>query len=218
MQQLTRFIVLPALVGALLGLMIMWFLSDSQAGAKPGYAAAVARATPAVVNIQTRTIRVDNPLCRFYRGLCEAFPSRAQQSLGSGVILRSDGYILTNEHVVGGADEILVMFANGQVVTAEVIGSDLHTDLAVIKVAANGLPVIPQAEADDIQVGDIALAIGNRLASATAFPRALSRRWQGPASHASPTMILSRPTRLSAPAIPGVRWWTFAAACWVSTP
>ncbi|MEM7003123.1 MAG: trypsin-like peptidase domain-containing protein, partial [Pseudomonadota bacterium] len=161
MQQLTRFIVLPALVGALLGLLIMWFLSDSQASAKPGYAAAVARATPAVVNIQTRTIRVDNPLCRFYRGLCEAFPSRAQQSLGSGVILRSDGYILTNEHVVGGADEILVMFANGQVVTAEVIGSDLHTDLAVIKVAANGLPVIPQAEADDIQVGDIALAIGN---------------------------------------------------------
>lgn len=84
-----------------------------------------------------------------------------QNSLGSGVIVREDGYVLTNKHVVDEADEILVMFANSQTTTAQVIGTDPHTDLAVIKVSATGLPVIPQLEGETPRVGDIALAIGN---------------------------------------------------------
>lgn len=160
MSQLTRFIMLPALVGALLGIGIILF--NTMSTNKPGYAQAVAVAAPAVVNIHTRTVRPANPICRFYKQLCQRFGNNAQvqRSLGSGVIVRSDGHILTNEHVVKGADEILVMFANGQRANAQVIGSDPHTDLAVIKVSATQLPTIPLSE-DHAEVGDIALAIGN---------------------------------------------------------
>ncbi|MEQ9451472.1 MAG: trypsin-like peptidase domain-containing protein [Pseudomonadales bacterium] len=160
MSQLTRFIMLPALIGALLGIGIILF--NTLSNSKPGFASAVAVAAPAVVNIHTRTVQQANPICRFYKQLCQRFGNNAQikRSLGSGVILQSDGHILTNEHVVKGAHEILVMFANGQIANASVIGSDPHTDLAVIKVTAENLPVVPLAEAD-AEVGDIALAIGN---------------------------------------------------------
>ena len=160
MSQLTRFIMLPALVGAVLGLGIVVWKANSND--RPGYASAVSAAAPAVVNIHTKTVR-HSPLCRYYRELCQRLGDRGrvQRSLGSGVILRKDGYILTNEHVVRGADEILAMFANGQIATAQVIGTDPHTDLAVIRVAANNLPVIPHSPETEAQVGDIALAIGN---------------------------------------------------------
>ena len=132
---------------------------------KPGYALAVASATPAVVNIQTTKITRVSPLCQIpmYRRLCDAYPGNTplQNSLGSGVIVRSDGYILTNHHVVAEADAIQVMFANNQRTTAQVIGSDRHTDLALIKVEATGLPVIPYDPDEQVRVGDIALAIGN---------------------------------------------------------
>ncbi len=164
MSQLTRFIMLPAIVGAALGIGIIAFKPDSNGG-KPGFADAVALAAPAVVNIYTTKITRSNPLCDFpqYSLLCRRFGGRAQvqNSLGSGVIMRADGYVLTNEHVVKGADEILVMFANNQTTTAQVIGTDPHTDLAVIKVSADGLPVIPQIDEELPQVGDVALAIGN---------------------------------------------------------
>ena len=108
---------------------------------------AVSRAAPAVVNIYSTKITRRGVICRNpqYRALCEAFPSepQVQNSLGSGVIVREDGLVLTNQHVVAQADEILVMFANNQTTSAQVIGSDAHTDPAVIKVAARGLPVIP---------------------------------------------------------------------------
>ncbi|MGK0221844.1 MAG: serine protease DegS [Limisphaerales bacterium] len=160
MSQLTRFIMIPALIGALLGIGIILFNSTGET--KPGYASAVELAAPAVVNIHTRTIRHANPICRFYKQLCQRFGNNAQvqRSLGSGVILQADGYIVTNEHVVKGADEILVMFANGQIAEASLIGTDPHTDLAVIQVTAEDLPVIPVSSSPG-QVGDIALAIGN---------------------------------------------------------
>lgn len=164
MTQLTRFIFVPAGIGAIVGLAII-LLSGAQDNDRPGYANAVAKAAPAVVNIYSTKITQRSPLCRIpaYRALCEAFPGRQQlqNSLGSGVIVREDGYVLTNKHVVDGADEIIVMFANNQTTTAEVIGTDRHTDLAVIKVAANGLPVIPELGNDQPRVGDVALAIGN---------------------------------------------------------
>ncbi|MEM9621355.1 MAG: trypsin-like peptidase domain-containing protein [Pseudomonadota bacterium] len=163
MSPVTRFVLVPALIGVVLGLAIM--LYKNSAPTKPGFAAAVNRAAPAVVNIYSTKITRQGLLCRIpaYRELCKAFGSapQVQNSLGSGVIVRADGYVLTNHHVVAEADEILVMFANNQTTSARVIGSDPHTDLAVIKVAAQGLPVIPQLQDESPQVGDVALAIGN---------------------------------------------------------
>ncbi len=163
MNPLARFVLFPAIAGAGLGLVIMMFNNDTNE--KPGYAEAVARAAPAVVNIYSSKFSQRGLLCRIpaYRELCNTFGGapQVQNSLGSGVIVREDGYVLTNNHVVEGADEILVMFANHQTLSAEVIGSDPHTDLAVIRVAAAGLPVIPKLADDTPQVGDVALAIGN---------------------------------------------------------
>jgi len=164
MTQLTRFIFVPAAIGALVGLAII-VLNTQGDSSRPGFATAVAKAAPAVVNIYSTKITQRSPLCRIpaYRALCEVFPGRQQlqNSLGSGVIVREDGYVLTNKHVVDGADEIIVMFANNQTTTANVIGTDQHTDLAVIKVAASGLPVIQELGDDQPRVGDVALAIGN---------------------------------------------------------
>ena len=163
MKQITRFILFPALVGAVLGLAII-LLGDEHT-ARPGFAEAVSKASPAVVNIYSTKITERSMLCRIpaYKDLCAAFGAspQVQNSLGSGVIVSSDGYVVTNNHVVSEADEILVMFANHQTTTAQVIGNDPHTDLAVIKVNATGLPVIALSDAADPQVGDIALAIGN---------------------------------------------------------
>ncbi len=163
MSQLTRFILIPAVVGAFLGIAIIG-LQATQTD-KPGYASAVSKAAPAVVNIYASKLSRSGLPCRNpnYRSLCERFPGNAQvqNSLGSGVIIRNDGYILTNEHVIKEADEILVMFANNQTAIAQVIGSDPHTDLAVVKVAAQNLPVISQLHGDLPEVGDVALAIGN---------------------------------------------------------
>lgn len=172
MTQITRFVVAPAIFGALLGLSFVIFsnLWGSGAGplrpdSRPGYASAVARAAPAVVNIYSTKIAHRSPLCQIpaYRPLCEAFPGeqQVQNSLGSGVIVQADGYVLTNQHVVEGADEIIVMFANHQTTTAQVIGADPHTDLAVIKVPAANLPVIEEVQNERPRVGDVALAIGN---------------------------------------------------------
>ena len=163
MTQITRFILFPAIIGAFLGLIIIFF--NASQDSRPGYAIAVAKAAPAVVNIYSTKITQSSMLCRIpaYKELCAAFGAepQVQNSLGSGVIVSADGYVLTNQHVVAGADEILVMFANNQTTTAQVIGTDPHTDLAVIKVAARGLPTIPRPDSTQPRVGDVALAIGN---------------------------------------------------------
>jgi serine protease Do len=87
--------------------------------------------------------------------------SRQEQSLGSGVIVTEDGYILTNSHVVEGADEVKVVLDSGKEYSAKVIGTDPPSDSAVIKIEAKALPAITIANSDDLQVGDITLAIGN---------------------------------------------------------
>jgi len=84
------------------------------------------------------------------------------QALGSGVIISADGYILTANHVVDGADEIKVALANGgQEFTAKVIGADAPTDVAILKISAKDLPVITMADSDKLEVGDVVLAVGN---------------------------------------------------------
>lgn len=118
------------------------------------YAKGVSRATPAVVNIYSEEIQPNS-----------IYGSRPQKStrLGSGVIMTSDGYILTNFHVVQNADLILVLQQNGQRHPAELIGYDIYTDLAVLKVNAKNLPVIPQKADQKSLTGDVVLAIGNPL-------------------------------------------------------
>ncbi|MEA3194968.1 MAG: serine protease DegQ [Betaproteobacteria bacterium] len=132
------------------------------------YNAAVQRATPSVVNIFTskeiRTPRhplLNDPIFRRFFG--EQLPDEAQRasSLGSGVIVSTSGYVLTNHHVVEAADEIEVALADGKKLLAKVVGNDPETDLAVLRVNAESLPAITFGSAENLRVGDVVLAIGN---------------------------------------------------------
>ncbi len=133
------------------------------------YSEAVTRAAPAVVNIYTsKTIvhkshpLLDDPLLRQFFGNRLGIPrKRTQNSLGSGVIISSQGYVLTNNHVIQNADEIKILLADGRNVTADVVGIDPETDLAVLKVDQQELPSITVGKSDQVRVGDIVLAIGN---------------------------------------------------------
>ncbi|MDB5935680.1 MAG: 2-alkenal reductase [Massilia sp.] len=137
------------------------------AGPAPGsYRDAAGRAMPAVVNILTsKALRQNHPLLRdpfFRKFFGDRMPRDEQQSsLGSGVIVSPDGYILTNNHVVEAADEIEVVLADGRKAPAKVVGTDPETDLAVIRIAARNLPVIVLGHAEQARVGDVVLAIGN---------------------------------------------------------
>jgi serine peptidase DegS len=134
------------------------------------YAGAVARAAPAVVTIyankviSTRQVLMpSNPvLQRMFPGI-EVGPPRKQrqQSLGSGVIASTDGYVLTNNHVIEGAEEIQVVLYDGSATRASIIGTDAETDLAVLKIEAPNLPSIAIADKTPPNVGDVVLAIGN---------------------------------------------------------
>jgi len=130
------------------------------------YAAAVQVAAPAVVNIYTtQKIRQQmHPLMQdpfFRRFFGEGLPEeRMESSLGSGVIVSPEGYVLTNNHVVAKADEIRVALKDGRETTAKVVGTDPGTDLAVLKITLGQLPVLP-FRASPMQVGDVVLAIGN---------------------------------------------------------
>ncbi len=134
------------------------------------YASAVARAAPAVVSIyankviSTRQILVPtNPvLQRMFPGIPIGPPlQQRQQSLGSGVIVGVEGYVLTNNHVIQGAEEIQILLYDGRVTRARVIGTDADTDLAVLKIDATNLPSIAIADKTPLNVGDVVLAIGN---------------------------------------------------------
>jgi serine protease DegS len=157
----------PAVIGASLGLAVTFvlFLNDAP-NDKPGYAAAVRQAGPSVVNIYSSKV-LEPAVCQqpWFREWCERFadvdPEQMQTSLGSGVIAQPGGYILTNYHVIAGADEIFVMFADGVSTIARLIGADPETDLAVIQVATQGLTPIEIPSSDQVEVGDLVLAIGN---------------------------------------------------------
>jgi serine protease DegQ len=127
------------------------------------YAIAAKRAMPAVVSVYTtKEIRaLDNPLLeRFFGQRGQSQPERVA-SLGSGVIASADGYVVTNHHVVQAADEISVSLADSRRFDAKVIGADPETDLAVLKIDAEKLPVITFGKAESLAVGDVVLAIGN---------------------------------------------------------
>ncbi len=129
----------------------------------PGsFAPAAKKAAPAVVSINTikavRHPRSNDPWFQFFFG---DQGTQEQAGLGSGVIISTDGYILTNNHVVEGADDIEVTLTDSRQAKAQVIGTDPETDLAVLKIALDKLPVIVLGNSDQIDVGDRVLAIGN---------------------------------------------------------
>jgi serine protease Do len=139
-----------------------------------GFAPVVKKVLPAVVNISsTRVVKTSGEQIpfndRFFRDFFgNDFPrqfnmprEQRRQGLGSGVITTPDGYILTNNHVVEGADEVKVSLHDGREFTAKVAGNDARTDLAVLKIEAKDLPVATLTDSSKVQVGDIVLAIGN---------------------------------------------------------
>jgi len=138
-----------------------------EAATMPGTFAPVVKAVlPAVVNISSTTVirtsgRGDNPFEDLFPGL--RMPDRPfrQQGEGSGVIVSADGYIVTNNHVVDGATELNVSLADKREMKARVIGKDAKTDIALIKVDAKDLPHATLGSSANVEVGDIALAIGN---------------------------------------------------------
>ncbi|MDV2439802.1 trypsin-like peptidase domain-containing protein [Acinetobacter gerneri] len=145
-------------------------VNTSRSGGVVSYSAAVKVAAPAVVNIFTtqkvnnRTINplLNDPAFREFFGdqLPRQNENEKENSLGSGVIVRPDGYILTNNHVIAQADQIVVGLQDGRRAVAKVIGTDPDTDLAVIKIELDKLPVLPFKLSGN-EVGDVVLAIGN---------------------------------------------------------
>ncbi len=135
------------------------------------YAQAVKRAAPAVVKISTaRVVTIkphpffDDPVFRqFFGGGNDLIRPRkhVQTGLGSGVIISDKGYLLTNHHVIKDADKIQVALRDGRTAAAKIIGTDPDTDLAVLKIELDQLPVITLADSDALHIGDVALAIGN---------------------------------------------------------
>jgi S1-C subfamily serine protease len=139
-------------------------------GLPTSYSAIVDKVAPAVA-----TVRVEKPIDGAQAGLPEPFRDffgprfrdegqpRREAGLGSGVIIRPDGYILTNHHVVGGAVRIAVDLADGRSLEGTLVGSDAASDLAVLRVSATGLSTVPYGDSEQVKVGDVVLAFGNPL-------------------------------------------------------
>ncbi len=131
------------------------------------FAAAARRAAPAVVSVTATKLatnpHADDPRFKFFFGdrAPDSAPNRRQLGLGSAVIVAPEGYLLTNHHVVEGASEIEVQLADGRSTQARLVGSDVETDIAVLKIDLPNLPVLALGDVRALQVGDAVLAIGN---------------------------------------------------------
>lgn len=183
MRQLISFLGWPIVIGLIAGLAAImskpslryafgeqishFFIPQNQQPVS--YAQAVNRAAPAVVNIFTRK-RInsprnplfDDPLFRHYFNSADIpQQQRMSSALGSGVIINKEGYLLTNNHVISDAEEIIVSLFDGREVKAAIIGSDPETDLAVLKIPAKDISSITLGEPQKTRIGDVVLAIGN---------------------------------------------------------
>jgi len=125
------------------------------------YADAVDRTAPSVVSIYTQSVEFQQVSPRLRKILGTAYVARSRQDMGSGVLVSQDGYILTNNHVISQVQNISVGLWDGRFAAAEVVGNDPETDLAVLKIDLDGLPVAPLAKDPKVRVGDVVLAIGN---------------------------------------------------------
>ena len=169
---------LPAFVGALLLIYAALLSGPAQAASRglPDFTDLVEDESDAIVNISTRYSQ-GNPhnglprgmdpdelpewFRRFFRGGPEGGPQRERRSLGSGFILSADGYVLTNNHVVEDASEVLVTLNDRRVLEAEIIGTDPRSDLALLKVQGDDLPHVEIGRSEDLEVGEWVLAIGS---------------------------------------------------------
>ena len=146
--------------------------ATTSAALRTSYAEVVNRVSPAVVTIRTESRAraprqfpfMDDPFFRRFFGVPSTpAPERLLRGLGSGVIVTGDGYVLTNHHVIDGAQQIEVELQGPRMVTARLVGSDPPSDLAVLKIEGGGLSALALADSDKVQVGDVVLAIGNPL-------------------------------------------------------
>jgi serine protease DegQ len=142
--------------------------AGATATADGSYAAAAKKAMPAVVNIySSKAVRARGPLLddsilrRYFPELAERMPAHRATSLGSGVIVAAEGYVLTNHHVIDGADDIRLVLADGREMRSSIKVTDPESDLAVLKAEGDALPTITFGSVDALQVGDVVLAIGN---------------------------------------------------------
>src|SRR6185437_6195667 len=160
---------LPRLAGKGNNVVLLQQAGASIASPAPSsYADAAKKAMPAVVNIYTsKAVRSHNPLLddeilrRYFPDLANRLPTPQTPSLGSGVIVSPEGYVLTNHHVIEGADDIELVLADGRELHAKVRGADPESDLAVLKTEGENLPTITFGTMEDLRVGDVVLAIGN---------------------------------------------------------
>jgi len=180
---LVSFLLRAVVVGLAAAFLVVWwkpsFLGVSAAKAQRAESAApprapvimqsfadsVARAAPAVVNIYTARVVTERrqaaPLDQLFGDYWPSYRQRVERSLGSGVIVDAKGTIVTNQHVIAGADSIRVQLADGRISDVAVVGQDPDTDLAILRLAIDKLPTMPMGRSDTLRVGDIVLAIGN---------------------------------------------------------
>jgi serine protease Do len=220
-----------ALMGAMIALLvaIATIVTATQARAQtapPSFADLVDQVGDAVVNITTSAVVASrqgpapnvppgSPLEDFFNDFLDRQQGpenapRRSQALGSGFVISEDGFIVTNNHVIEGADEILIEFRSGIELEAELIGTDPNTDIALLKVEADeALPFVPFGDSDAARVGDWVMAMGNPLGRASRS-RSVSSR-PASARSAAPMTTTSRPTRPSTAATPAVRCSTWSA-------
>ena len=164
MRKIVAFLGMPILAGLIAGTALLFLIPDlaeplkqlttlrqAPQGDAISWRDAVQKASPAVVSLYSQ--RTQNS------GRTPGY--RPPASLGSGVIVKSEGYILTNNHVVNGAKQILVALKDGRETTASVVGIDKETDLAVLKIILSDAPSLPLADSGKMRTGDVVLAIGN---------------------------------------------------------
>ncbi|MDR7091804.1 MULTISPECIES: trypsin-like peptidase domain-containing protein [Cellvibrio] len=183
LQRLLQFVGWPITAGVIIALLALLLFPQLRGSQQPtplntnnnlntgvvSYADAVNRAAPAVVNVYTEKRVVqrnqnlsNNPFFRhLYNNSNIPQQERMQKTLGSGVIVDNSGLILTNNHVINGADRIAVLLYDGRVTSAELIGVDQTNDLAVLKIQIDNISAITLGNSDNIRVGDVVLAIGN---------------------------------------------------------
>ncbi len=181
-RTITSFLAKAVIVGLAAAFLVVWWkpallgATPSRQGAPanataprsvsmPGFADAVARAAPAVVNIYTARVVTERtqtaPLDQLFGDYWPSYRQRVERSLGSGVIVDAAGTIVTNQHVIAGADSIRVQLADGRIAEATITGQDPDTDIAILHLSIHNLPVMPVGRSDTLRVGDIVLAIGN---------------------------------------------------------
>lgn len=179
---LVSFLIRAAVVGLAAAFLVVWWKpallgktvdpvqSAPTAPPRPvvavqSFADAVARAAPAVVNIYTARVvteRTQPPaLNQLFGDFWPSYRQRVERSLGSGVIVDRAGTVVTNQHVIAGADSIRVQLADGRIASSTIVGQDPDTDIAILHLDIDKLPVMPLGRSDTLRVGDIVLAIGN---------------------------------------------------------